>query len=525
MRASRAVGHLAWRELRRGAIIVVVAVAALLASFVATFSATANGAFGDLGALTNNPAIRALYGVPTDISNKGGFAVWRGSTVVLVLVALWATMATTRVFRGEEDQGRWDLVLAEPLRRTATTVSHLGVLSVVGLAIGVATTVTLLAGGCATSGSLLYGAGIALFSLTFVALAAVASQLFGARRIAAGVSGAVVGGSAVIRMAADSSDANEWLRWLTPFGWVEQLQAFGADRWAPLVLLGVAPCALFAIALVLLGRRDLGEGIIRTRGSAVARTRLLGNPLYFAWRQRLGGLAGWGAGLAFYGLVMGAITAGFTKFIAGNESFRHLAAQFGMSGLTSPAGFIATGAGFLAVALAFYAVSTLGRTHEDETAGRLDLPFAAPVRRSTWLGSQVVTIAAVLAVIVLVAIVATWAGAAVGHAHLTFGDVAVATLNVVPVALVFFGLAVMLLGARPTLAVPLGVGGAVAAYALSFIGPALKWPNWVLDLTPFHHVSNAPVSPVAWTAILVLIAISVAEIGVGFVAYQRRDLA
>jgi ABC-2 type transport system permease protein len=529
MRTERSIVGLAWREVRRGALIVVAAAAGLLFAFMAAFSATATGAAAGASAaistLTDNPAIRALYGVPVAIDTRGGFAVWRGTLMILTLTGLWALLTSTKVLRGEEESGRWDLVLAQPLRRTTTTLLHVTVLSVVALAIGAAVALTFLAGGCPASGSILYGAGVGLFAWTFVALGSVASQVFGSRRIASGACGAILGASAVLRMAADSSSANEWIRWLTPYGWVEQLQAFGANNPGPLVLLALTPCVLIALAMILAHRRDLGEGIVRTKGTARSRPRLLRSPLGLAWRQRLGGLAGWSTAMLFYGMLMGAITGTFTEFIAANESFQHLAAQVGMTGLTTPAGFITSGTGFLAVAFTIYGVSSLGKTHEDEVEGRLDLPYAQPVTRSKWLGSQVAVIALAVFIAMSASVLATWVGAAISNAGLSFHDVAVATLNVMPAAAVFFGLAVLLFGVRPSLAVPLGAGAAIAAYAVSFIGPALHWPSWALDLSVFHALGNAPVSPVAWTAVIILIAITIVELIGGFFGYRRRDLA
>jgi len=42
----------------------------------------------------------------------GGFTVWRVGTVLAVLLGTWAGLATVRVTRGEEDAGRWELLLA-----------------------------------------------------------------------------------------------------------------------------------------------------------------------------------------------------------------------------------------------------------------------------------------------------------------------------------------------------------------------------------------------------------------------------
>jgi ABC-2 type transport system permease protein len=146
------------------------------------------------------------------------------------------------------------------------------------------------------------------------------------------------------------------------------------------------------------------------------------------------------------------------------------------------------------------------------------------VTRSGWLGGQTLATTVAVVVAVLVSIMATWLGAVAGEAGLSLRDVTVATVNVLPAVAVFFALAILLLGIRPGLAVPVAAGSAVATYALTFVGPALKWPEWVMDLSPFHHLSNAPVSPVAWTAVAVLLVLALAGTAAGFVTYQRRDL-
>jgi ABC-2 type transport system permease protein len=522
------VASLAWRQVRRGAVIVIASLVGFVLAIAAAFSAVpaAPGSSSlNLSSLTDNPAFRALYGVPYAIDTKGGFVVWRGSTFLLVIAALWGVAVSTRILRGEEDAGRWDLLLAEPLRRTTATALHLAVLTSVCVVAGVAVAVAFLASGCPAAGSWLFGAGVGLLMLTFTALGSCTSQLFGVRRTASGVAGAAMGLAFVLRMAADASGANEWIRWLTPFGWVENLQAFGGNYLTPLIPLVLAPCGLVALAMVLVGRRDLGEGVIRTHEASRPRTRLLRSPLTFAARERLSGLAGWSAGLAFYGLIIGAITASGTKFIAENPQLLKLTNELGMTGLATPAGFIASLAGFLAVGLSIYGATSLGRCHEDEDASRLDLPYAQPVTRSRWLGSQAVAAVVAIVIVAAVNVFATYIGGALGHAGLSLRDTVVATLNVMPAVAVFVAIALLLLGVRPSLTVPLGAGAAGAAYALTFVGPALKWPQWVLDLSPFGHLGNAPISPVAWTAVVVLLLIAAALAALGFVTYQRRDLA
>ena len=63
-------------------------------------------------ALAENPAIRVLFGRPIALGDPGGFTVWRTGTPLAVLVAVWAMLAAVRITRGEEEAGRWNLLLA-----------------------------------------------------------------------------------------------------------------------------------------------------------------------------------------------------------------------------------------------------------------------------------------------------------------------------------------------------------------------------------------------------------------------------
>ncbi len=391
--------------------------------------------------------------------------------------------------------------------------------------LGLAIAGVLLGADQAAGGSVLYGSGVALMAMTGVGLGALSAQLFGQRRKAAGAAGGAVGAFYVIRMLADASSGLGWLRSLTPFGWVEQLQAFAGNRLLPLVPLVVLPVVLVGAALWAYARRDLGAGLIADADRAEPRPLLLGGLVPFAWRQRLGGLVGWAVGLAFYGVIVGAITASFTDYIASNQEFQDFAQRYGIGDLSSPADFIALMAGVTGVLLVLQATVSFRHGWEDESDGRLQLLHALPVSRSGWLSAEVVTSLAVVVVTGLVSAVATWVGVVVGGADLTVGQCVEAVANVVPVLVLFMGLAVLLHGIVPRLATPVAAGLAVVTYFLEFLGPAADLPEWIVNLSPFEHLGQVPGGSVAWGAALVMTAVGLVLGALGFATYAHRDLA
>jgi ABC-2 type transport system permease protein len=72
--------------------------------------------------------------------------------------------------------------------------------------------------------------------------------------------------------------------------------------------------------------------------------------------------------------------------------------------------------------------------------------------------------------------------------------------------------------------VPVAGGAVVVTFVMSFLGAALHLPDWVLGLSPFHHLSLAPAQPVAWVSTLVMVGIAAGLAAAGTVAFARRDL-
>src|ERR1019366_4277156 len=85
-------------------------------------------------AFGSNNATSALFGPAARLQTVAGFTVFKASMTLIILGAVWGLLTSTRLLRGEEDSGRWELLLAGQTTRKRATVQAL-----VGLAGGVAT--------------------------------------------------------------------------------------------------------------------------------------------------------------------------------------------------------------------------------------------------------------------------------------------------------------------------------------------------------------------------------------------------
>lgn len=521
-----AVTRLAVRQVRRGAIVVLVVAAGMSALVAAQYRTTFAGALDGaaLQALAANPAVRTLFGPPVALDDAGGFTVWRTGTPVAVLVGAWTLLAATRVTRGEEDAGRWALLLAGRLRPAGLVGRHLAVLAAAAVAVGAATAGALVAAGTAVPGAVLHGAGVALVGAGFAALGTLAAQVFPGRGAAAGFSVAVLGATLLLRMVADAVDALSWLRWATPFGVLGEVQPYAADRPAPLLVPAAVAVGLAAGALVAARHRDLGGGLVRARSGRRPRLRLLRSVAGFAVRRALRPATGWAAGLGAYFLLVGLLAVSVTEFLAANARFAELAAAAGFD-IGSVAGFAAGLFGLLPIPVGLFAAARIAAFADDETARRSVLLAAGPLSRRRTAGAEIAVTAAAAVLLLVVAGAAMWAGASAVGAPLALADALAGAVNTAPVALLCLGAAVLALGLAPRAVLVVGALPAVGGFLLQVLAPSVGAPAWVVELSPFAHVAAVPAAAPDRPGTAALLAVAAAATAAGLFGYTRRDLA
>ena len=523
----RTVLRLYTRLTRRGALLMAASVAVYLGIEVASYNAAyPNGVSPTQFAMfMDNPAMRMMQGVPNALESAGGFTVWDGGWIIQLLVAVWALLTTSRLLRGEEDVERTDLVLAGPVRATHATALPLVVMAAAASLIGVAATVTMLASGTGLRGSALLGLGLAGVTATFAAVAAVTSQLVDVRRRAAALAAGALGVAYVLRMVGNSTDARSWMRWTTPLGWMDELKPYGDPDLRALLPILIVPVLLAALAMTLRARRDVGGALLATDAGRKPRLRLLGSPTAFAWRSNRAVLLGWILGLGAYAAVMGALISTMIDWLAQDQSYQKIMADLGLDQAMTTQGFLAVLGVMLGVAVALQVAWRMGAARAEEEAGRAEAILARPVSRLRWLGGH--ALLSLLGGGLLLAAMGTtlWLGVvASGSDEISWDNAMRAVLNALPVVVLIGGLAVLTFGLLPRLTVAIPVTVTVVGYLVTLLGPALSWPAWVLNLSPFTHLALVPAAPWGATAGIVMMCLALVFLGVGLLAFHRRDI-
>jgi ABC-2 type transport system permease protein len=306
-------------------IIFSVAVAAKSAGYAAAYP-TAVSRAKLASAFGSNIGLSALFGRPKDINTVAGFAVWNTLTIMIIIGGIWAFLTATKRFRGEEEAGRWEILLAGQTtarRATANALTGLGaallVMYIVAAAafIGVGKIHTVHFG--VQAGLFFALAGVATATM-FMAIGSAAAQLMPTRSRAAALSAAIFGACFLVRSMADTTSAR-WLLDITPLGWVEHLQPLYGSNPVWLIPIGLLTIGCALLAIYLSGRRDLGASFFADNDSAKPHLKLLYAPLPLAFRLTRAASISWLLGAAFVAVFFGLLTKSAASAFAQSAHF------------------------------------------------------------------------------------------------------------------------------------------------------------------------------------------------------------
>lgn len=485
----------------------------------------------DTQIVVDNPGMRVL-GLVTG-PTVGGYTLHRDALTLMVLAALMSIFAVVRHTRQAEELGREEMLGSGVVGRYtslgAAVIVALGANVVLAGMLGMG----MIVAGQPVVGSLVGGASIALVGVAFTGVAAVTSQLASTTRGASGLAGAALGGSFLLTALGNmlgTTDSVElrvtsaWPAWLSPIGWGQQMRPFADNLWWPAGLALLALGVSSWVAAVLVGRRDVGRGLLpERRGDAHARPSLL-SPTGLVWRLQRGVLLGWAIGMVGFGLVFGALSEQISTMEgAATEWYSTFGGEADLLGA-----YWASMMQIAGMAVAAYVVTLVLRLHHDEAQGTLEPVLGTAVSRSRWLAAYAVNATAGATLLILL-----FAGGVVVTGGLVLGDPASLLRDLVGAALVqlpavgVLGTAVLVL----VMVLPrwsVGLSWALVAggvFVGPMFGPSLGLPTWLLDLSPFTHVPNAPAVAITLGPVLGLIAASAALAAAGVIAMHHRNLA
>jgi ABC-2 type transport system permease protein len=168
------------------------------------------------------------------------------------------------------------------------------------------------------------------------------------------------------------------------------------------------------------------------------------------------------------------------------------------------------------------------RLHHDEAQGTLESVLGTAVSRLRWLGAYAVNAlgGALLLILVFALAAGITGGQVLGGTASLLRELVGAALVQLPAIGVLGATVVALVMMLPRWSV--GLSWALVVFTVfvgPMFGPSLGLPTWLLDLSPFTHVPNAPAVAVSIEPVLGLGLAFVLLSAAGVILLRRRNLS
>jgi ABC-2 type transport system permease protein len=482
------------------------------------------------------------------VDTVGGYATFKIG-IFIFLIAVWALLAGSRMLRGEEDRGSLDVLLSVPRPRVRVALEKLAAMWTALLAMGVLIGLVTFAGGQKFGGTfslgdaLLFGLNLALVCAIIGGLALLISQFTQEQGPAAGWTGGLLLVFIVLDMVHRVIPNTEWISRLSPIYYYNLskplVPSYGVNVGAMILQLALA-LIFCGAALWLFARRDIGGTVplprwLRLPERTASRALPVGDwSLRSVYARSLGMIAvpatwwtllisGWAVWVV---VVVQQLQAKLSALLASSPAFINAIKNIGGGDPSLSTGLLSAMLFFLPLFLMAFVVTQVNGWSADEQDGRLDLVLAAPQPRLQVLFGRFAALATATIVISLITLLATAAAAAYAGLKLDAGNLAAATLGMVPLALLVAGIGYMAAGWLRTAADTGLLSFLLAAwFFISFIGPELKLPEATLRLSAFYYYGTPLLHGLQATSVVEVIVVAALALGIGAVRFARKDIA
>ncbi len=470
-----------------------------------------------------SPAMEAMLGQAhlsqVNLATMFGYEM---QLFTVILVGIMNILFVSKDTRGDEEDGRLEILSALPIGRHAVILSTVFQQVLINVVLGCVIALGLMFTGIdhfTAEGAWLYGLSLTASGFMLGMMTLVIAQLASTYSQTMGISMGLLLIMYLLRAVGDVSLS--WLSDVVPLGWIPQTAVYSENNWWPVfALLGLA-AVLCISAFALNGRRDAQAGLLPERKGHAHASSLLKSPLGLQLRLQRTGLIVWSIGMLVLGLSYGLVFGDLESFFKTNPMLQRMltgkgdnyAEQF-VPILMAIMGMVST----IPVLMAVFKIRKAMRLSHTEIVLSHAVSRVRYVMSFIWIG-----LFNSVAMISLAALGMYVGAASSMKTPIAFEKIMYAGWVFIPAIVIFLGLAVFVMGRieKASLLVYLYLG---YTFFVIYLGQLLNVKQWMKDLTPFGHVPRLPIADMDWPAALVMLVIALLLLVFGVIGFKRKDI-
>lgn len=477
--------------------------------------------------LKATPAINFLSGEVKDAGAPASYSIYKSLPTMVLLTSIWGLVVATRLLRGNEEDGRTEL-----LESGATTRRHVAIASLggfgcsffVGMGImwGLAAILGMAPGvGLSASQALYMTLAVFLPGVVFAAVGALTSQLAltRSRAVFYGIIPLLI--FFAIRGVANTTEQLNWLKILSPFGWSDLMDSV-LDPHPIWIIPSLITTVIFVTAgLYFVSHRDYGTSLLAERSEIQPRYYLLKSPLSFAIRMKRWTYFWWFIGAVLTALFMAALAGLVSNLLNDSSSFAKI-----MTLSSDQIKLLFIGESFMIVGMILLTmiILELGSIRRDEAKLYLDNILVQPISRTSWIiGRLALTVGASL-IIAVVSTFAIWSMAQAEGIDFGLGNALNSFIAVTGGIIFVGGIGTFLYGLWPRASV---IGTTIVvgwSFVVDILKSLLQLDSWIEKTSVLNYIPIDASKSLEWTGIVWMIGLGVVFIGIGIIRFSRRDI-
>ena len=506
--------------------------------YQATISSSGGAAAFAAMAQPTADAMRPITGPAERLDTYGGYFTYHNLGYATLFLAIYAAIQGASAIRGDEEKGVADLWLAAGRPRWTLVRDRFLIFAIVLLVI------TLVAGlgidlGAQAAGTPGWGPGFAataemsLGALAVFSVAMLVAQLVRSSRSAATITTFALAGLYIVNNAANVSPVLQWLRWLSPFAYIEQSRLLIPGRtvnWAATIFLIAAAVIFAALAAWAYSARDSEAPLFQLRRGKPARAlfsvttgRLRNRNLWLQglWEQRVA-IVGWMMLAGVLQWMYVAVGKDVIQMWSGSQLIRQFLAQAAPGTPTDQ--YISFTVVINAGILVAFVVTQAARWLGDINRGRIDMAVAHGISRSRTVLERAVTVVAGSALISGAGIGGLFAGAWTTGLEVNMSGAVRTFTALLLLSFAVGGVALLIVAwFRSGVAVALLTLLLAGSWVITLFGTLAKLPDWVLRTSVFDAFGSPYITSLRDSSVIYLAALAVVGCAAAAILTARRQ--
>src|SRR5699024_5794585 len=242
-----------------------------------------------------------------------------------IMLAIMNITILAKDTRGDEEDGRTEILNALPIGRQATVLSHLAMCMLLNICFALLTTLGLVSLGIESidfSGAVIFSVTLGMFGIMIATFTILIAQIVATSTevVGAGISFLLV--MYLLRAFGDVS--NEKLSLISPMGWLSRSYAFSENNWWPFWWMLILSIIVVCLSFKLNAMRDINETLLPKSVHRRHAKWYMKSPLGLQIRLQKSAFIYFSIGLFVLGLSYGSIFGDINDFFENNPLLKSM---------------------------------------------------------------------------------------------------------------------------------------------------------------------------------------------------------